>query len=73
MYVCLCNPVTDRQIRLAAQDGARTLSDLREQLGVATGCGKCASCARSVLREALASTDRASDCTAVPSLTPALA
>lgn len=73
MYVCLCNPVTDRQIRLAAQEGARTLGDLRERLGVATGCGRCASCARSVLREAVATTDREHDCQPVPTLAPALA
>jgi bacterioferritin-associated ferredoxin len=70
MYVCLCNPVTDRQIRLAVDDGARTLGDLRERLGVATCCGKCAGCARSVLREALADTDPGQS-TLTPDLLPA--
>lgn len=53
MYVCICKAVTDRQIRQAVELGARSFADLQEALGVATGCGKCAPCARSVLREAL--------------------
>lgn len=53
MYVCICKAVTDRQIRQAIELGARSLSDLKESLGVATGCGKCAPCARAILREEL--------------------
>ena len=53
MYVCICKAVTDRQIRQAIELGARSLSDLKEGLGVATGCGKCAPCARTMLREEL--------------------
>ncbi len=53
MYVCICKNVSDRQIRQAVAHGARRLRDLREMLGVASECGKCASCARDVLREAL--------------------
>jgi bacterioferritin-associated ferredoxin len=52
MYVCICNGVTDRDIRDAASRGARTVKDLRRELGVASDCGKCASCAREVLRDA---------------------
>lgn len=52
MYVCVCRAVTDGQIREAAQSGARTLRDLRRDLGVARDCGRCASCARECLREA---------------------
>jgi bacterioferritin-associated ferredoxin len=53
MYVCLCQPITDRQIRRAVAEGAASLRDLRECLGIATGCGRCAKCARAVLKEAL--------------------
>ncbi len=49
MYVCICNAVTDKQIRRAADAGARDLRDLRQQLGVATGCGQCATEACRVL------------------------
>jgi len=52
MYVCVCQAVTDRQIREAAQGGARTLKDLRRDLGVTRDCGRCASCARDCLQEA---------------------
>jgi bacterioferritin-associated ferredoxin len=52
MYVCICNGVTDRDIRDAASRGARTIKDLRRELGVASDCGKCASCAHEVLCEA---------------------
>jgi bacterioferritin-associated ferredoxin len=52
MYVCICNGVTDRDVRDAASRGARTVKDLRRELGVASDCGKCASCAHEVLCEA---------------------
>lgn len=52
MYVCVCQAVTDRQIREAAEGGARTLKDLRRDLGVTRDCGRCASCAHECLREA---------------------
>ena len=54
MYVCVCQAVTDRQIREAVQGGARTLKDLRRDLGVTRDCGRCASCARQCLHEASA-------------------
>jgi len=53
MYVCICKAVTDRQIRQAVELGATSLADLKESLGVATGCGKCAQFARAILREEL--------------------
>ena len=52
MYVCICKGVTDRDIQDAASRGARTVKDLRRELGVASDCGKCAGCAREVLRDA---------------------
>ncbi|HEY7903781.1 MAG TPA: (2Fe-2S)-binding protein [Casimicrobiaceae bacterium] len=55
MYVCLCNAITDHEIRCAADLGARSLDDLSATLGVATCCRRCADCARGVLDEHLAS------------------
>ena len=52
MYVCVCQAVTDRQIREAAESGARSLRDLRRDLGVTRDCGRCASCTHECLREA---------------------
>jgi bacterioferritin-associated ferredoxin len=54
MYVCVCNAVTDRDIRAAAEDGVCTLEALSERLKVATCCGRCADCARGVLDQAMA-------------------
>ncbi len=52
MYVCVCKAVTDRQIHEAAAGGARTLRDLRRELGVTADCGRCASCAHACLKAA---------------------
>jgi bacterioferritin-associated ferredoxin len=50
MYVCVCQAVTDGEIREAAAEGrVRTLPDLRKQLGVASRCGRCAQCAMECL------------------------
>jgi len=43
--------VTDKQIRRAAARGIDNLYELREELGVASGCGKCAATAQEVLDE----------------------
>ncbi|MFW2373798.1 MAG: (2Fe-2S)-binding protein [Gammaproteobacteria bacterium] len=52
MYICVCNSVTDKQILEAAEAGASTLQDLSDELKVATCCGRCATCANKLLREA---------------------
>jgi len=49
MYVCVCKGVTDREIRGCAALGATSLDELRECLGITTGCGKCELTARAVL------------------------
>ena len=67
MYVCVCNKVTDRQIREAVDRRADSITDLASELKVATCCSRCESCARGVLKAALAEN-------AVPSgLQPAMA
>ncbi|MBX9914248.1 MAG: bacterioferritin-associated ferredoxin [Pseudomonadaceae bacterium] len=54
MYVCLCQGVTDGQIRDAIYEGCCSYRDVRETLGVASQCGKCACLAKQVVRETLA-------------------
>ena len=54
MYICLCNAITERQIVQAAELGARSPEDLAQELGVGLGCGRCMSCARTLLVEAVA-------------------
>ena len=52
MYICICNAVTERQVRECAQQGTRSVDELTYQLGVASGCGRCRECAAELLREA---------------------
>ena len=51
MYVCICNAITDKQIRRAAKNGVDNLYELRESLGVASNCGSCADQAQTILNE----------------------
>lgn len=53
MYICVCQAVTDRQIREAVCQGACSMRELRNHLGVASECGRCARCAHSLLKETL--------------------
>lgn len=53
MYVCICNAVTDKQIRKAAREGCCSLRTLSAQTGCATTCGKCARMAREILDDEL--------------------
>jgi bacterioferritin-associated ferredoxin len=52
MYVCICNAITDKQIRDAAASGVSSLWELRNELGVASNCGKCREWASKMLRDA---------------------
>ena len=52
MYICLCNAITERQVRESARSGVRSIEQLAAELGVATGCGRCRECAVELLREA---------------------
>lgn len=54
MYICICNAITDRDIVRAAEAGARSEDDLAHELGVGLGCGRCTSCAKSLLVETVA-------------------
>lgn len=51
MYVCICNPVTDRDVRVCVSRGACTLSELQAQIGVALQCGQCAPAALAIVAE----------------------
>jgi bacterioferritin-associated ferredoxin len=49
MIVCVCNNISDREIRQAVDLGINSMAELHKELGVGTCCGKCVSCAREVL------------------------
>lgn len=54
MYICVCNAVTDREIRSAVEAGCRSFDEVQRKLGVATGCGKCEPCVREILADGAA-------------------
>ncbi|MDX2021205.1 MAG: (2Fe-2S)-binding protein [Deltaproteobacteria bacterium] len=41
MIVCICRGVSDRSVRLAVMQGARSLPDVSAACGAGTGCGAC--------------------------------
>lgn len=54
MYICLCEPVTDRDIKAAVSTGCRTVRDVAGQLGCCRDCGKCVRAAKEVIDAARA-------------------
>lgn len=55
MIVCVCHRVNDRAIAQCARQGM-AFDDLQLELGVATQCGKCETCARALWRECQSAT-----------------
>jgi bacterioferritin-associated ferredoxin len=62
LFVCVCNGITECQIREAMDRGARSLPELTAALGVAAGCGACADYTRCLLE----SGERTEDLVALP-------
>ncbi len=52
VYVCICNGVTDRQIREAASAGCTTMAELTMRTGAGANCGSCLDMAMDVLQAA---------------------
>ncbi|HEX7813959.1 (2Fe-2S)-binding protein [Dyella sp.] len=53
MYICLCNAVTDHDIRRAAADGVHSFAQLQARTGCSDCCGCCESEARATLEHAV--------------------
>lgn len=51
MYICICNAVTERDIEALLKEGVSTMSELKERLRIAEGCGGCRESAEHVLRQ----------------------
>ncbi|WP_242112940.1 (2Fe-2S)-binding protein [Luteimonas aquatica] len=51
MYVCICNGVTERDIRQAAQAGCTGMPELTMRTGCGATCGSCVSMACAILDE----------------------
>ena len=54
MYICICNSITDKEIRQAILLGATTLPALKDALGVTNNCGRCEQAVGQVLAQATA-------------------
>jgi bacterioferritin-associated ferredoxin len=54
MYVCICQGVTDRQIREVVELGACSLQDVQSKLPVGMCCGSCENTAQQIVDEHLA-------------------
>lgn len=54
MYVCICNAITDSEIRDAVDGGVRNLKQLSRINGCGLTCGSCQELAADVIQEAVA-------------------
>ena len=52
MYVCICNGVTDRQIREAADAGCDSVSEMTMRTGAGASCGACLGLVAEMIDEA---------------------
>lgn len=55
LYVCICNAVTERDIRCAVEAGARCVRSVRKVTAASTGCGTCAERVAQVVQDAAVS------------------
>jgi bacterioferritin-associated ferredoxin len=51
MYVCVCNAVTDRQIRSQSEGTRGTVAEVYRALGIKVKCGKCVRTAKCIIAE----------------------
>jgi bacterioferritin-associated ferredoxin len=51
MYVCLCNGLTDRDVRAQTAGGGRSVAMVYQACGCQPQCGKCVPLVRQMLRE----------------------
>ena len=51
MFICICQEVTDREIKQTANEGVNSIKDLRKSLKVGVPCGQCLESAKGLLKE----------------------
>lgn len=52
MIVCVCNGISDRDVKTAIKNGASSVEDLGASLGVGTCCGCCRETCADMIAEA---------------------
>ncbi len=65
MIVCQCQAISDRQIRQAVREGARTRGDVEKGCGAGARCGGCHPTIEQILEEERQDEDRCL-CVVVP-------
>lgn len=53
MLVCICNRVSDKDIRGAIHEGASGYGEVRNNLGVGDCCGQCAPYAKEIVNDTI--------------------
>ncbi|KMT65427.1 (2Fe-2S)-binding protein [Catenovulum maritimum] len=51
MYVCLCNGVTDREIKKEVHNGCDSVAALQCKMAIANQCGRCSQHAKDIINE----------------------
>ena len=51
MYICICNAITERDVRECVRRGCCSMEELSGELGVGTSCGRCRPVAKEILDE----------------------
>ncbi|HEY1852281.1 MAG TPA: (2Fe-2S)-binding protein [Candidatus Binataceae bacterium] len=70
MYVCVCNAVTDRQIRSQSECGRGTVAEIYRALGITVKCGKCVRTAKCIINDAQAEAGASALCPAFAAANP---
>jgi bacterioferritin-associated ferredoxin len=50
MYACICNAVTESQVRQCAEQGICSVADVKRCLQFKSGCGRCSSHIRELVK-----------------------
>jgi len=61
MYICLCNALTDRDVRAGCENSGGSVAMVYRTLGCQPQCGKCVPLVRQMLRQQDAATVEAGD------------
>ena len=61
MIVCVCNAISDQEIKDWVELGGSTMSELSDDLGLGTCCGSCRDCASQIVAESVRASTQAVD------------
>jgi len=51
MYICVCNGISDKQVRTAVRQGAETVGRVFKSQGCKPECAQCVSCIRDIIED----------------------